>query len=384
MAWTPFRHEDEDQGRHFASHQHGLRVRFDFNMVKTHRLNQHLASRFGSFRLRALPFCVFVLAMAALAAPINGQIVPGSMDVRWNAGSEDCKGNSDPPVQVHRYELSTLILRQNLCVSFEGNFLYLLIGSQKALLIDTGAVADASKMPVAKTVLELLPSVGDAKTPLLVVHTHGHTDHRDGDAQFTSLPGVEVAPFDVDGVQKFFGFKAWPNGTTRIDLGGRIVDVFPAPGHHRAHLVFYDERTALLFTGDFLLPGRLLVEDTEADKASAARVIAFVRDRPVSHVLGAHIEKDENGELFDWGSTYHPREHRLELTKDDLLQLPGALDAFNGVYTRRGNFVMMNQNRVLAAEAGALLVFLMLVVWGIVWLLQRCRRRKQAGVPVGS
>src|SRR5438477_10854010 len=33
----------------------------------------------------------------------------------------------------------------------EANFLYLLVGSQKALLIDTGAVADPAKMPLAQT-----------------------------------------------------------------------------------------------------------------------------------------------------------------------------------------------------------------------------------------
>jgi len=165
---------------------------------------------------RVLRFCAFLLAAAALAEPIQGQVVPGSMDVRWNAGSEDCRANSDPPIQVHRYEPSTFMLRQSLCVSFEGNFLYLLIGSQKALLIDSGAVADASKMPVAKTVLDLLPSIGTAQMPLLLVHTHGHTDHRDGDAQFVLLPGVEAAPFDVEGVRKFFGFGAWPNAPLEL------------------------------------------------------------------------------------------------------------------------------------------------------------------------
>ena len=62
-----------------------------------------------------------------------------------------------PPIQVHRYVAQTFNLRQHLCVSYEGNFLYLLIGDQRALLIDTGAVSDSAKMPVAKTVLDLLP-----------------------------------------------------------------------------------------------------------------------------------------------------------------------------------------------------------------------------------
>jgi hydroxyacylglutathione hydrolase len=34
----------------------------------------------------------------------------------------------------------TFILRQNPCADFEVNFIYLLVGCNKALLIDTGAV----------------------------------------------------------------------------------------------------------------------------------------------------------------------------------------------------------------------------------------------------
>ena len=80
--------------------------------------------------------------------------VPGSLDVHWNEGASDCKATPQAPVQVHTYEPKTFILRQSPCATFEANFLYLLIGSDKALLIDTGAVADPKEMPLAKTVLE--------------------------------------------------------------------------------------------------------------------------------------------------------------------------------------------------------------------------------------
>src|SRR6266480_8125533 len=70
----------------------------------------------------------------------------------------------NPPLQVYAYEPQTLILRQNPCANPEANFLYLLIGSEKALLIDTGAVADAEKMPLARTVLALLPPEGRRPT----------------------------------------------------------------------------------------------------------------------------------------------------------------------------------------------------------------------------
>jgi len=332
-------------------------------------------------RLRLLSRVASVaLALSVAGAATNTraqQIVPGSMDVRWNPGAADCKTDTQPPLQVHQYEPQTYILRQNLCLSPEGNFLFLLIGDQKALLIDTGAIADAAKMPVAKTVLELLPQRGDAKLPLLVVHTHSHTDHRDGDVQFAGLPGVQVAPFDVDGVKKFFNLPAWPEGQAQIDLGGRTVDVIPSPGHNRAHVVYYDERTGLLLTGDFFLPGRLLVEDKMADLASAARVIDFVKTRPVTWVLGTHIEVNQNWQLYDLGASYHPDEHVLQLTKDDLLTLPATLAAFNGFYTTAGHFTVMDQNRVLGAMAIAALVIIICVIWGL-WRLWRRMRRKPA------
>ena len=91
------------------------------------------------------------------------QPVPGSLDVHWNEGASDCKATPQAPLQVHAYEPQTFILRQSPCASFEANFLYLLIGSDKALLIDTGAVADPKEMPLAKTILELLPDKDQQK-----------------------------------------------------------------------------------------------------------------------------------------------------------------------------------------------------------------------------
>src|SRR5260370_11104164 len=76
--------------------------------------------------------------------------VPGSLDVHWNEGASDCTAISKNPLQVHTYEPQTFILRQSPCANFEANFLYLLFGSDKALLIGTGPVADPKEMPLAK------------------------------------------------------------------------------------------------------------------------------------------------------------------------------------------------------------------------------------------
>src|SRR4029453_658499 len=150
-----------------------------------------------------------LLTLAAIllpAFPSRAEPVPGSLPEQWNIGAEDCVASPQPPLQIHEYEPQTFILRQSPCADFEANFIYLLIGSDKALLIDTGAVADPKKMPLAKTILELLPEKEHKKLPLLVAHTHRHLDHRAGDPQFASLPSVQVVPFDLEGVRAFFGF----------------------------------------------------------------------------------------------------------------------------------------------------------------------------------
>jgi hypothetical protein len=81
-------------------------------------------------------------------------------------------------------------------------------------------------------------------------------------------------------------------------VGDRVVDVLPAPGHHPAQLLYYDRHTGLVFSGDFLLPGRLLVDDWRAYHASAQRAAEFLNHRPVSYVLGGHVEKNRSGELL--------------------------------------------------------------------------------------
>jgi hydroxyacylglutathione hydrolase len=295
-------------------------------------------------RRRKLWLCVLLTA-CSIVLPAHAELVPGTMEVHWHEGSEDCVKNPQPPIQVHRYNAETFILRQNLCATFEAPFIYLLIGKNKALLIDTGAVADAKTMPLAQTVISLLANEG-SKLPLMVVHTHGHLDHRSGDDQFRALPDVEIVPTDLESVKSRLGIADWPNAVGQIDLGGRVLDVIPTPGHYASHVAYYDRQTGLFFSGDFLLPGRLLIEDKGADLASARRVAEFVEQRPITYVLGAHIELDESGKIF-FGTRYHPNERPLQLTKQDLLALPAIVSGFNGFYGKHGVYVLMNQNRIL-------------------------------------
>ncbi|HEU4781170.1 MAG TPA: MBL fold metallo-hydrolase, partial [Steroidobacteraceae bacterium] len=177
--------------------------------------------------------------------------------------------------------------------------------------------------------------------------THGHQDHRAGDPLFAALPNTEIL--------------ATPTGT--IELGDREVQVIPAPGHHPDHVLFYDEQSQALFTGDFLLRGRLLVDDIDAYRQSAQRVSEFVAKHPVSHVLGAHIELDISGNPFPGGATFHPNESLRPLTIFDVQALPPALENFNGFYSRYPNFIVVNPIHNLLAIAAGVTVMLALLGW---------------------
>ncbi len=99
------------------------------------------------------------------------------MEMHWDAGAADCATSKAPPIEVHAYNPTTYILREDLCATWEAPFMYLIVGSDKALLIDTGDVADPRLMPLASTVMGLLPGDAHGKLPLIVVHTHTH--HKD-------------------------------------------------------------------------------------------------------------------------------------------------------------------------------------------------------------
>ncbi len=307
------------------------------------------------FLSRARNATLFALAVILFSAlPARSGPVPGSLPAQWNIGAEDCAASPQPPLQVYAYEPQTLILRQNPCANPEANFLYLLIGSEKALLIDTGAVADAEKMPLARTVLVLLPLKDGARLPLLVVHTHQHHDHYAGDTQFASLPAVQVIAPDLASVRAFFGFDHWPEGVAHLNLGDRVVDIVP---------------------GDFVLAGRLTIEDTAAEKSSAARVIAFLANRPVAHTLGGHIERDTAGHTYAGGATYHPNERALELSRQDLVKLPSALASFNGFYASHENYSITHPMHSLLALLFAAFVLLSVVAF-VIYRLLRWRRRR--------
>jgi hydroxyacylglutathione hydrolase len=181
-------------------------------------------------------------------------------------------------------------------------------------------------------------------------------------------------PADLESVRGFFSFANWPDGIGQVELGDRTIDVIPTPGHHLAHVTFYDRRTGILFSGDFLMPARLTMEDSAAYYASAVRVVDFLQARPLTYILGGHIELDTAGHAYGMGSHYHPNERRLELLKEDLLALPAALEGFNGFYAQHPSFILSNPRHNLAALAISAVALLIFIVWAVRRLVQPHRR----------
>lgn len=271
------------------------------------------------------------------------------LDVRWHAGARPRRRSTAPPIQVHHAAWNTVLLRQNIRTNFEAPFLYLLFGDERALLLDTGATADATRFPLRKTVDTLmdgwLREHPRGNYELVVAHSHAHGDHVAGDGQFTGRPRTRVLGHSSGEVARFFGLDDWPRGTARFDLGGRVLEVIPTPGHHPSALALYDEDTGVLLTGDTVYPGRLYVQDFSAFQASLGTLCDFAETHPVTAVLGAHIEMPSRPfRDFPLGSTRHPDEAPLPMTAGDLQTIRDAAGRIAGRpgAHRFANFIIWN------------------------------------------
>lgn len=255
----------------------------------------------------------------ALGAPDAATgLLPGSLEGGWMHGAANCAESTDPELQIKAYNSTTYVIRQDKCRTFEAPFVYLLIGTELALLLDTGAINSGSLRD------SVAPLVG--ARALLVAHTHGHGDHVASDSQFRGQPATTVIGTGVAAVQTAFGINPWPTGVAEIDLGARVLDVLAIPGHEQSHVALYDRQTGLLFTGDTLYAGLLFINDWATYRASVRRLAEFVLTHPVSHVLGAHIEMTSTPGLnYPYGTTFQPNEHALELQAAHVLELDAAL-----------------------------------------------------------
>jgi len=163
---------------------------------------------------------------------------------------------------------------------FEEVISYLVLGKEKAALIDTGnGIGDIKKLVEGLTDL-----------PVMVVNTHTHGDHIGGNHQFSEVLAFESDfskdradngqtreemghYLDGDMVWKpfpdYFDAETWrihPFEVTRwlkdgdkIDLGGRALEVVYTPGHSPDSICLIDKENKLFWTGDSFYPAPIYI-----------------------------------------------------------------------------------------------------------------------------
>lgn len=146
---------------------------------------------------------------------------------------------------------------------WQRNYNYLIIGDERALLIDAGpGVRDIR--PVVKSITNL---------PFTLINTHFHFDHMGNGFVFPhqaiiDLPHIRdrikegvFKPTVLEHLGKPEGYELpslsteeWVKPNSTIDLGKRKVDVIYTPGHTVESISIYDRTSNILFTGDWFTP----------------------------------------------------------------------------------------------------------------------------------
>lgn len=136
---------------------------------------------------------------------------------------------------------------------------YLLIGSEKALLIDT-ACGEGDLRYMVEKITDL---------PVTVVNTHGHYDHSSGDSfwecVYIGKEGVEPARQSAKNLAAKkqlrypeFEIKNIEDGM-KFDLGDRIVEAISIGAHHASSFAFLDHKNRSLYSGDEVENGQVLL-----------------------------------------------------------------------------------------------------------------------------
>ena len=117
--------------------------------------------------------------------------------------------------------------------------MYLVVGKEKALLIDTGNRGNITP----EDIKALMP------LPLLVVNTHAHPDHSGSNNAFEK---VYIGEADLEAAKRYGGdteLVPIKDGYV-FDLGGKKLEVIAVPGHTPGSICLLDAGEKMLFGGD--------------------------------------------------------------------------------------------------------------------------------------
>jgi glyoxylase-like metal-dependent hydrolase (beta-lactamase superfamily II) len=243
---------------------------------------------------------------------------PGTFPAKWIHGSKSLLDNNDPPVQVHWYNPHTVIMRESKAYNYEGAFLYLYFGNDRAILLDQGSTASPSEWPLRKVVDGVVDEwkrrngKGD-RYELVLAFSHLHGDHYAAQNQFLDRPYTRIMGLTHEEMVGFWGMTKYPEERVTFDLGGRELWVWGNPGHIDSEFAYYDRYTQILFTGDMFYRGRCYIGNFQLWMRSMGRLIEFVDRHPVAHIVGCHIEISKSGEDYPRGTTYQPDEPPLQM-----------------------------------------------------------------------
>ena len=160
---------------------------------------------------------------------------------------------------------------------YENTIINLVIGRDKAALIDTGCGIGNLRKVVEEV----------TNKPVMVINTHTHTDHLGSNSQFSEIAmfdhplshqvaekGVSHKTMQTEILAENLVIKPWPQGFDpnglslppfkvsrwlmdgdRINLGNRDLEVLHTPGEAADHICLLDRTERMLFCGDILLHG---------------------------------------------------------------------------------------------------------------------------------
>ena len=226
----------------------------------------------------------FVLVSVALG-PLDMSAQVAVLDEPW-LSPVSCDAVRDP-IRIEPLDEVTFVLRESPCVDREAPFMFLLIGTARALLVDSGT---QDGVFLVEAVGQKLVESGLGFADLTVAHSHSHLDHRSGDEALTDA-GARVIGSTVEEVREFWNLEAWPEGVASLDLGDRLVEVLPIPGHNDNSIALFDHRTRALLSGDSMIRGTINVTDLTAFRQSVARLSRFIDSADPRVILGGHLER---------------------------------------------------------------------------------------------